>query len=130
VLLVQRRFHGGGSWSTPGGYLDPGETPEGAALRETVEETGVIATDPTVVAISNDVHSDGKHNVTFWVTARYVSGEAHRAAPDESLAAAWFPLDALPSPIYLSFQNYLDGALYPVVGKSVPPPRPSEAAGR
>lgn len=115
VLLVQRKFHGAGSWSTPGGYLDPGETPEATALRELREETGVMATDPTVAGISNDIHPDGKHNVTFWITARYVSGTGRLTAPDELNAVAWFPWNALPEPIYLSFQNYLDGRTYRII---------------
>ncbi len=114
ILLVRRKFHGAGSWSTPGGYIDPGESPERAALRELQEETGVTATDPVVAGISNDIHADGKHNVTFWLTARYVSGEGTLTSPDELLAVEWFPWGALPAPIYLSFQNYLDGRLYRV----------------
>lgn len=112
VLLVQRKFHGAGSWSTPGGYLDPGESPESAALRELLEETGVTATDPIVQGISNDIHPDGKHNVTFWVTARYMSGDARLSTPDELNAVSWFAWSALPEPIYLSFQNYLNRDLY------------------
>lgn len=122
LLLVQRRYHGAGSWSTPGGYLDPGETPEAAAVRETREETGVEVDRPTFLAVSNDVHPDGKHNVTLWFAARYVSGEARLAAPEESLAVAWFPWEALPEPIYRSLGNYLSGRTYPVL----PSPRPAE----
>ena len=33
-------------WATPGGALEPGESWEHAALRELVEETGIVATDP------------------------------------------------------------------------------------
>ena len=39
VLLVQQSEHKG--WGFPKGHLDPGETPEHAALREVEEETGV-----------------------------------------------------------------------------------------
>ncbi|HEV2107832.1 MAG TPA: NUDIX hydrolase [Thermomicrobiales bacterium] len=120
VLLVQRKFHGAGSWSTPGGYLDPGETPEAAALRELLEETGITATNPIVAGISNDIHPDGKHNVTFWVTAQYASGTPTLTAPDELAAVDWFPWEALPAPIYRSFQNYLDGWIYRV-SDTVPP---------
>lgn len=120
MLLVQRTFHGAGSWSTPGGYLDPGETPEAAALRELLEETGITAIDPIVVGVSNDIHPDGKHNITFWVTARYASGTATLTAPDELAAVDWFPWEALPEPIYLSFQNYLSGRIYRV-SDTVPP---------
>lgn len=115
VLLVQRKFHGAGSWSTPGGYIDAGESPERAALRELKEETGVTGADPAVVGVSNDIHADGKHNVTFWVRARYVSGSGVLTAPDELRAVEWFAWDRLPPDIYRSFQNYLDGHLYQVI---------------
>jgi 8-oxo-dGTP pyrophosphatase MutT (NUDIX family) len=38
VLLV--RQSDSGKWSTPGGAIEPGESPEEAAIRETKEETG------------------------------------------------------------------------------------------
>jgi 8-oxo-dGTP pyrophosphatase MutT (NUDIX family) len=42
VLLIQRsRKPYFGMWSLPGGRLEPGETPEQAAQREVLEETGL-----------------------------------------------------------------------------------------
>jgi 8-oxo-dGTP pyrophosphatase MutT (NUDIX family) len=40
VLLVRSRR---GTWTIPGGRIDPGETPERAAVRELSEEAGVAA---------------------------------------------------------------------------------------
>lgn len=40
VLLVRSRR---GWWTIPGGRIDPGETPEVAAVRELHEEAGVVA---------------------------------------------------------------------------------------
>ncbi len=42
-LLLQSSEHKnfGGTWSAPGGKLEPNETPKAAALRETFEETGI-----------------------------------------------------------------------------------------
>lgn len=113
VLLVRRRHHGAGSWATPGGYLDRGESFEACAIREVAEETGLRVTDVAFHAVTNDVHEDGKHNVTIWLTARCETGEAKVAAPDELDAVGWFAWDALPEPIYRSTRNFLEGRTYP-----------------
>ncbi|MDX1579378.1 MAG: NUDIX domain-containing protein, partial [Gemmatimonadota bacterium] len=56
VLLVRRRgVHGHGTWSTPGGHLDPGEDPASCARREAEEETGVSVRDVRFRAATNDI---------------------------------------------------------------------------
>lgn len=43
ILLVQRAIQPSyGKWVFPGGYVDRGETPEAAALREVREESGLV----------------------------------------------------------------------------------------
>ena len=113
VLLVKRRHHGAGSWSTPGGYLDPGEGFEACAIRETREETGLRVADVEVLAVSNDVHEDGKHNVTIWLKARPEAGEPKVASPEESEDIGWFAWDRLPDPLYASTRNFIEGRTYP-----------------
>ncbi len=112
VLLVRRRYHGAGSWATPGGYLDPGEAFETCAMRETEEKTGLRIAVPRVVAVANDLYEDGKHNVTVWLVAQAEVGEV-RVASDELDAVAWFPWDALPDPLYQSTANFFGGRAYP-----------------
>ncbi|HSP56131.1 MAG TPA: NUDIX domain-containing protein [Dehalococcoidia bacterium] len=41
VLLLQRT---GGEWVMPKGHIEAGESPEAAAMREVLEETGLTAT--------------------------------------------------------------------------------------
>jgi len=115
VLLLRRKYvHGAGSWSTPGGHLEFGESPEECAIREAKEETGVDITDVKFRAITNDVFEEnGKHYVTIWMEGRYLSGEPAINAPYEMAEVGWFTWDALPKPLFLSFQNLLNGRCYP-----------------
>jgi 8-oxo-dGTP diphosphatase len=39
-VLFGRRRDGVPPWTSPGGKIEPGENPEDAAVRETLEETG------------------------------------------------------------------------------------------
>jgi 8-oxo-dGTP diphosphatase len=74
-LLLVRNQHG--FWSTPGGHLDFGESPDACAARETLEETGVSVTNVQFVAITNDVLAElGKHYLTVWMR-----GDADGVAP-------------------------------------------------
>lgn len=43
LLHLHRRLD---RWLQPGGHIDPGEPPEDAAVRETIEETGVAVAHP------------------------------------------------------------------------------------
>jgi 8-oxo-dGTP diphosphatase len=115
VLLLRRRnVHGAGTWSTPGGHLDFGETPEACAVREVKEETGLDIDDVAFRAITNDVFAaDDRHYITIWMEGRYVKGEPVVAAPYEASEIGWFPWNALPQPLFLSLQHLLDGNYYP-----------------
>jgi len=115
ILLVRRAgAHGSGTWSTPGGHLESGETPEQCAARETQEETGVEIDDIRFRAVTNDVfEDDGKHYVTLWMEGRYRAGQAVVAAAYEMSEIGWFHWDRLPAPLFLPLQNLLAGRCYP-----------------
>jgi 8-oxo-dGTP diphosphatase len=115
VLLLKRlNVHGAGSWSTPGGHLDFGETPEECAIREAREETGLDIINISFKAITNDVfETENKHYISIWMEGEYQSGEAVLAAPYESSEIGWFDWDKLPQPLFLPFQNLLNGNRYP-----------------
>ena len=52
VLLARRGFNPGlGLWSLPGGRVEPGETVAEAAVREVMEEVGVVAEVQGVAAV-------------------------------------------------------------------------------
>ena len=61
ALLLTRRAQGlgnhGGQWALPGGRIDPGETPEQAALREMAEEVGLSVAPESVLGRLDDFTS-------------------------------------------------------------------------
>jgi 8-oxo-dGTP diphosphatase len=112
VLLVRRLHHGRGAWATPGGYLERGESFSACAEREVREETGIVLRDVRVVAVANDIHPDGKHNVTIWLTGM-AEGEPIIAAPDELDRVEWFDRRHLPANLYLPTRNFVEGRTDP-----------------
>jgi 8-oxo-dGTP diphosphatase len=107
LLMVRRRgVHGDGTWATPGGHLDFGESPEACAVREAREETGVEVANPRLVATTNDVMpEDGRHYVTLWVLLDHVAGDGSALATHELDEVRWFARDALPEPLFASTAN-------------------------
>lgn len=99
VLLVRRSDNG--SWAPVTGIVDPGEHPARAAVREVLEETGILClveelvwvnvTDPTV-----HVNGDHAQYLDHTFRCRYLGGTPY-AADDESLEVRWFPLSDLPA---------------------------------
>ena len=93
VLLVQRgKPPGQGEWSLPGGSQELGETLAETALREVLEETGVVARAAGVLTAVDNVERDAQGRVRFHYTivdvlADWVSGEP--VPGDDALAARW-----------------------------------------
>jgi 8-oxo-dGTP diphosphatase len=115
VLLIRRKnVHGAGSWSTPGGHLEFGETPEQCAIRETQEEVGVTVSGVRFLALTNDVFTAaGRHYLTVWMQAEAFQGEPVVTAAYEADAMGWFDWTALPAPLFISFENLVRGSSYP-----------------
>ena len=114
VLLMKRKGpHGKGTWSTPGGHLDFGETLEGCAAREAKEEVGVDVVDVHFRAVTNDIFEEtGKHYVTVWMEGRAL-GEPVIAAEREVDEIGWFAWNALPQPLFLPLENLVKNNSYP-----------------
>ena len=114
VLLMKRKGpHGQGTWSTPGGHLDFGESLEQCAAREAKEEVGLEVVNLRFRAVTNDIfESEGQHYITVWLEGTPL-GEPTIAAEREVEEIGWFAWDSLPQPLFLPLENLVKGNSYP-----------------
>ena len=96
ILMIRRTDNG--NWALPGGAIDLGESVAQAAVRETLEETGIRCEITGVVGIYSDPRhmilytSNGEVRQEFSIvlTARALSG---RPTPSsESSEVGWIPM--------------------------------------
>ncbi len=96
VFLIQRSDDG--TWCQPGGTVEPGELAIDAARREVLEEVGYQYDGPLT---PHSVYGD-------YLTFRAEVPEKFEAKlNDESLAAGWFHIEDLPTPLHQPFAEML-----------------------
>lgn len=113
VLLVRRRVEEGRlSWQFPAGKVEPGESDDVAAVRETLEEVGLVVR--AVYHLGERVHPD-TGRAMLYVACEVIDGTAFVANGDEIAEVAWCDRATLavyvPYPLYGPVQAYLDGKL-------------------
>lgn len=125
ILMIRRSDNG--NWAVPGGAIDLGESLPQAAVRETLEETGVLCeitglvgtyTDPRHVILytSND---EARQEFSIVLVGRAISGDPRPSS--ESTEVRWVPRDQVETlpmdrSMRLRIGHYLAGTGQPHIG--------------
>ena len=113
VLLVRRRVSEGQlSWQFPAGEVEPDETGEQAAVRETMEEVGLTVT--AAKMLGERVHPNTGRTMLY-VACDVVSGTATVADEDELDAVEWCDraklVEHIPYPLFEPVQEHITASV-------------------
>lgn len=94
-VLMTRQYRfliDGDSWEIPGGRVDAGETPEKAAIRETVEETGVECAGLKKLVEYYPGLDNFNNRTTIFLSKSVRTVKPFQPMPSEVTAIEWFPV--------------------------------------
>jgi ADP-ribose pyrophosphatase YjhB (NUDIX family) len=90
ILLVKTTYNRTHPWGLPGGSLDYGESPEGAAIREMLEETGLSVVIEKFLLVKSWLPD----RVGFYYLCKIIGNEFHPS--DEVSEIGYFSEENLP----------------------------------
>lgn len=120
IVFIERANEPRG-WALPGGFIDYGERPEDAAVREVKEETGLDVELVSLLGVYGAPERDPRqHNLSIVYVGR-ATGEPRGG--DDAARARVFPPAAPPSPLCFDHAQILDDYRRFRDTGALPPPR-------
>lgn len=105
VLLVRRAIEPGqGKWALPSGFVEWDEPPEKAAVRECLEETGLVVHDLAMLEVLYYTEDFRGPGINLAYRARIAGGELKPG--DDAEAARWFSPGNLPPRQRIAFPSH------------------------
>lgn len=106
LLLVKRSVEPKiGYWCLPGGFIELGEAPDQAALRELKEETGLSGKIDRLLGVTSD--SSERYGTILMVGYRVKEFTGALKPGDDAAAVAYFPPDHLPEIAFSSHRRFI-----------------------
>ena len=93
LLIRKKRGLGKGKINGPGGKIEPGETALEAAIRETIEELGVVPLAPVEMGDLSFQFADG---YSLFCTLYVAEGCEGEPVETDEATPLWTPVDAIP----------------------------------
>lgn len=122
VLMGKRRgSHGAGTWSFPGGHLDPNETIEDAVRRELAEETAIQFKGPLrpLTFVENTFPEHNRRYVTLYMEGTLLEYQQPLLLePNKCEGWEWVEAASLPQPLFSPVAKLLASGFNLGVGSS------------
>jgi 8-oxo-dGTP pyrophosphatase MutT (NUDIX family) len=114
-VLVGRRRDGSPPWTFPAGKIEPGESPEDAAVRETLEETGLAV--HAIGIIGSRIHPRTGVRIVYVAAVPVSESDAMVSESSELTEVRWVSLaeadELMGGAIYEPVRQHLRGRLMP-----------------
>lgn len=88
------------TYDIPGGFLEPGESPQECVLREVKEETGLETTIIDLIGVYKEIYEKDIDLVNIFFVGEVVNGKL--SAHDDVKDLEWVPIDSIPEMGYQS----------------------------
>jgi 8-oxo-dGTP diphosphatase len=106
ILLVRRSVEPKiGHWCLPGGFMELGETPEEAALRELLEETGLRGKIDMLLGVTHALNDTYDSILMVGYLIKSTTGSLRPG--DDASEARWFNSDHLPDVAFRSHKKFI-----------------------
>ena len=84
-----------GAWAFPGGFVELGENPTDAVLRELMEETGIKGYNPQVLTVRGNPNRDPRKHIVSIFYLVDVDGKSMPKAGDDAAHAEWISVNTV-----------------------------------